>query len=263
MAQFCPLFSGSSGNCYYLSGRSGKGILIDAGVSAKRIAQALNQMAISPAGIQAIFVTHEHTDHVNGLRVFASNIGCRVYSSAGTLQKLQEMGHLSIRFKAEVISDKGVEIAGMFIKPFSTPHDSTESIGFIIQTDQKTAAIATDIGCITDEIRASIKGSNLVIIESNHDLEMLKNGRYPHYLKRRILSERGHLSNDCCATELPRLVNEGTTGIFLAHLSRENNLPQLAYQTALSALQGAQMHEKIDFTLDVAPVSRPQKVTIF
>lgn len=264
MAQFCPLFSGSSGNCYFLSNNPGKGILIDAGVSAKRIGQAMNQMSISPAGIQAIFVTHEHIDHVNGLRVFASNIGCKVYSSAGTLQKLQEMGHLSIRFKAEVISDKGMEAAGMFIKPFSTPHDSTESVGYNIKmNDQKCAAIATDIGCITNEIRASLKGSNLVVIESNHDIGMLKNGRYPHFLKKRILSERGHLSNDCCAAELPRLIQEGASHIFLAHLSMENNLPQLAYQTALTALRDARMQENIDFKLDVAPVSRPQKVILF
>lgn len=264
MAQFCPLFSGSSGNCYYIGGQAGKGILIDAGVSAKRITQAMNQMAINLTSIEAIFITHEHSDHINGLRVFASNFGCKVYSSAGTLQNLHKMGHLSTRFKADVISDKGVEAAGMFIKPFATPHDTTDSIGYTIKIDdQKSAAIATDLGCITDEIRMSLKGSNLVVIESNHDVGMLQNGRYPVYLKRRILSERGHLSNDCCAAELPQLVKEGTTRIFLAHLSRENNLPQLACQTALKALEGAQMHEKIDFTLEVAPVSQPQKVTIF
>lgn len=264
MSQFCPLFSGSSGNCYYIGGHSGRGILIDAGVSAKRMIQAMNQMAISPAGIEAIFVTHEHSDHINGLRVFASSIGCNVYSSAGTLQKLHEMGHLSTRSKADVIDEKGLETAGMFIKPFATPHDSTDSVGFTIKmADQKSVAVATDLGCLTDEIRASLKGSNLVVIESNHDINMLQNGRYPVYLKRRILSEQGHLSNDCCSAELPKLVEEGTTRIFLAHLSRENNEPQLAYQTALTALKEVQMHENIDFTLDVAPVSRPQKITIF
>jgi phosphoribosyl 1,2-cyclic phosphodiesterase len=263
MARFCPLFSGSSGNCYYIGGASG-GILIDAGVSAKRIAFAMNEMAINPNCIEAIFVTHEHSDHINGLRVFASRIGCEVFSSAGTLQKMHIMGHLSAGFKAEVIDSKGMEAAGMFIKPFATPHDSCDSIGYTVKTeDQRSVAIATDLGCITDEVRESMQGSDLVVIESNHDVSMLKNGRYPHYLKRRILSEQGHLSNDCCATELPLLVKTGTTRIFLAHLSRENNAPQLAYQTALTALGAAEMQENIDFTLDVSPVCQPQKVTIF
>jgi len=263
MAFFCPLFSGSSGNCYYIGGTGG-GILIDAGVSAKRIALAMTQMAINPNCITAIFITHEHSDHINGLKVFASRLGCEVYSSAGTLQKMYVRGHLSARFKAEVIDSNGIEAAGMFVKPFATPHDSCDSIGFTVKTDdQKSIAIATDLGCITDEVRSSMQGSDLIVIESNHDVGMLKNGRYPHYLKKRILSEQGHLSNDCCAAELPGLVKTGTTRIFLAHLSRENNAPQLAYQTALTALRAAEMQEDIDFILDVAPVSLPQKVTIF
>jgi len=263
MALFCPLFSGSSGNCYYIGGDSG-GILIDAGVSAKRISLAMNQMAINPNSIQAIFITHEHSDHINGLRVLASHMGCAVYSSAGTLRELDVLGHLSTRCKAEVIASSGVEAAGMFIKPFATPHDSCDSVGFIINTDdQRKISIATDLGYITDEVRASMQGSDFVVLESNHDVSMLENGRYPPYLKTRILSENGHLSNDCCASELPLMVKAGTTKIFLAHLSRENNAPQLAYQTALTALAAAEMHVNIDFTLNIAPVSQPQKVTIF
>lgn len=263
MAFFCPLFSGSSGNCYYIGG-SACGILIDAGVSAKRIALAMSRMAINPDSIKAIFITHEHNDHINGLRVFASRIGCKVYSSAGTLHKLHAMGHLSTGFKAEVIGIKGVEAAGMFIKPFATPHDSCDSVGYTIKTDdQRSVAIATDLGCITDQVRSSVRGSDLVVIESNHDINMLENGRYPYYLKKRILSERGHLSNDCCSAELPLLIKTGTTRIFLAHLSRENNVPQLACQTALTALETAGMRKNIDYRLDIAPESQPKEVTIF
>jgi phosphoribosyl 1,2-cyclic phosphodiesterase len=263
MARFCPLFSGSSGNCYYIGGGRG-GILIDAGVSAKRILAAMNQMAINPSSIEAIFVTHEHGDHINGLRVLASHMGCAVYSSSGTLKRLNILGHVSAGFKAEVIDHRGIEAAGMFVKPFATPHDTCDSIGFIVNTDdQRTAAIATDLGSMTDEVRTAMQGSDLVVLESNHDVAMLENSRYPNYLKKRILSETGHLSNNCCASELPMLVESGATMIFLAHLSRENNVPQLAYQTALTALAVAEMHENIDFTLNVAPVSQPQKVTIF
>ncbi len=174
MARFCPLFSGSSGNCYYI-GSNSSGILIDAGVSAKRITLAMNQMDIDPASIEAIFVTHDHSDHINGLRVFASRFGCAVYSSAGTMRHL----HLSAGFKAEVIDDSGREAAGMFIQPFATPHDSCDSIGYIINTDdQRKITIATDLGCITDEVRAAMQGSDLVVLESNHDVGMLKNGRH-------------------------------------------------------------------------------------
>lgn len=264
MASFCPLFSGSSGNCYYIGNGHGGGILIDAGVSAKRLFIAMNQMAIRPNSIESIFVTHEHGDHINGLRVLASHLGCVVYSSAGTLEKLRTFGHLSVGFKAEVITGKGVESAGMFIKPFATLHDTCESVGFIINThDQRRVAIATDLGSITDEVRTSMQGSDLVVIESNHDVNMLKNGSYPIYLKKRILSETGHLSNDCCASELPLMVKSGTTRLVLAHLSRKNNMPQLAYQTALTALAEAGMKEGMDYTLNVAPVSQPEKVTIF
>lgn len=263
MALFCPLFSGSSGNCYYIGGLGG-GILIDAGVSAKRIMLAMNQMGINPNGVKAIFVTHEHSDHINGIRVFALRTGCSVYSSAGTLQKLHLAGHLSGGMKAEAIDDKGVEVSGMSIKSFATPHDDCDSVGYVVKTDdQRSVAVATDLGCITDEVRKSIHGSDLVVIESNHDVGMLQKGRYPYHLKKRILSDQGHLSNDSCAAELPLLVKTGTTRIFLAHLSKENNRPQLAHETALHALTAAQMRNDVDFTLDVAYESQPHKVTVF
>jgi phosphoribosyl 1,2-cyclic phosphodiesterase len=263
MACFCPLFSGSSGNSYYIGSGFG-GILIDAGVSAKRLFAAMNQMAIKPDSIEAIFVTHEHSDHIKGFKVLSSRLGCAVYASAGTLEKLRTFGHLSPGLSAEVINKKGIEAAGMFITPFATLHDTCDSVGFIINTDDhRRVAIATDLGTVTDEVRSSMQGSNLVVLESNHDVTMLKDGRYPAFLKKRILSETGHLSNDCCAAELPLLVRAGTRHIFLAHLSRENNMPQLACQTARKALAAANLRENIDFTMNVAPVCQPQSITVF
>jgi phosphoribosyl 1,2-cyclic phosphodiesterase len=264
MAFFCPLFSGSSGNCYYIGGCEGNGVLIDAGVSAKRIRAALRRMAIDPGSIKAIFVTHEHSDHIYGLRVLAAQLSCNVYASSGTLQELGVRGLLTIRLKAEAIDGKGIEAGGMFIKPFTTPHDSSDSIGYIITTDdQKKIGFATDLGSMTDEVRSSLRGCDLVVLESNHDIQMLEAGRYPIYLKRRILSETGHLSNACCAGELPELVRAGATIIVLAHLSRENNVPQLAYETSLRVLSAAGMKERSDFKISVAPVCDPRSVTIF
>lgn len=142
----------------------------------------------------------------------------------------------------------------MYVLPFHTSHDSRESLGFRIHmADGRTLAVATDTGCMTDAIRGALVGCDLVLLESNHDVRMLENGPYPYVLKRRILGERGHLSNDCCAAELPFLAQNGSTRFVLGHLSRENNFPDLAYGTARAALDRAGLHEGKDYLLTVAP----------
>lgn len=263
MARFCPLFSGSSGNAMYFGGGGG-GILIDVGMSAKKTARALQDMEIDPAGLGGILITHEHVDHVRGLRVFASRYRLKVYASAGTLGALEEQNLLCPGIEAAVIPAGGIELAGMYITPFHTSHDCREGFGYSIRmSDGRTAALATDLGYISEEVRAAVYGHDLVVIESNHDVRMLENGRYPYPLKRRILSPKGHLSNEGCACELPALLQSGATRFVLAHLSRENNLPGLAYQTALAELKMAGGREFRDFELWVAPREAPSGVTIF
>lgn len=263
MARFCPLFSGSSGNCY-LVGSGKDNILIDIGKNAKTIERALTDLHISIDSIRAIFITHEHTDHIAGLSVFASRYKIDVYASAGTLQALEEKGCLNGKFECKVIDSKGAGAGDMHIIPFSTPHDSRESIGYKIFTpDGRVVAVATDLGEMTDEVRSCLAGSDLVVLESNHDTRMLENGSYPYYLKRRIASPTGHLCNGQCAHELPFLAQSGTTRFFLAHLSRENNHPDLAFQTALCALTSINLKQGVDFELFVAPPSNPKRVTVF
>lgn len=253
MARFCPLFSGSSGNSYYV-GASGGGILIDAGRSAKQIELALRANGLDPGGVQAIFVTHEHSDHIQGVRVMASRYGIPVYSSQGTLEGMEQAGALNGKFACDVIDKHGIEAAGMRVVPFRTSHDSRESVGYVIHTpDDRRIAVATDLGYLSETVFEAVSGCDLLAIESNHDIGMLQNGFYPYYLKRRILSKRGHLSNDACAGELPAFVQSGTTRIVLAHLSQENNVPELAYQTALCSLTTCGMRQGIDFELMVAP----------
>lgn len=253
MARICPLFSSSRGNSTYI-GDERAGVLIDVGKSAKQIEQALAANNISVGSIKAIFVTHEHSDHIQGLRIFASRYKLKVFASGGTIGALEQKGVLTNSFSAGVVGFEGIEICGMRIKTFETPHDSSQSVGYIVDTvDYRRAVIATDIGYVTDSIRAAISGSDVVLIESNHDVRMLQNGGYPYYLKRRILSDIGHLSNDACARELPIFVKSGTCKFILAHLSQENNVPELAYETSMCQLSCHQMVSGRDFQLVVAP----------
>lgn len=257
MAKFCSLYSSSSGNCTYI-GTSRGGILIDVGISAKRTCEALEEIGVSPSSIAAIFVTHEHTDHVGGIKVFAKKFGIKVYASEGTLLGMEEKKALDPKISAEVVSYSGIEAGGIFVRPFSTPHDSRESTGYSVVTpDGKRISIATDIGRMTDTVMNAIHGSDLILLESNHDVGMLQNGPYSFWLKQRILSPVGHLSNESCAKAAIKLIESGTTRLVLGHLSKENNIPSLAYETTHSALTLAGATEGSDYLLSVAGDKNP------
>ncbi len=251
MARYCPLFSGSSGNSTYLATAQG-GILVDAGVSAKRLQEALETRDIDPRSLCGIFVTHEHTDHIQGLKVFLKRYPVTVYATRGTAQALLEKDALPAQASLCVMEGT-VEAAGMKVTSFATSHDSRESCGYRITfPDERVVAVATDMGVMTDTVRQALGGCDLVHIESNHDVRMLENGPYPYMLKRRVLGVGGHLSNDVCASVLPSLLQSGTTRIVLSHLSRENNTPQLALITSQSALTAAGAVRERDYLLAAA-----------
>lgn len=260
MARLCPLFSGSSGNSYYVGSRSA-GLLIDAGRSARQLDSILKLCGVDPLAIQGILVTHEHADHVSGLRVFAKKYGLPVIASAGTLTALR--GDLEDVESYEAVP--GMQIAGMTVTPFPTSHDCAQPTGFRVVTDDKRVfTLSTDLGYLSDEVKENLFGADFVVIESNHDLEMLRSGRYPYYLKQRILSDRGHLSNAACAAFLPELAKSGTKRFLLAHLSRENNTPSLAVEESLNALTRAGYVRDTDFLLDAAaPENNRGRVIIF
>lgn len=263
MARLCPLFSGSRGNSTYI-GASGQGILIDAGRSAKQMEIVMNENNIDIESIQAIFITHEHTDHVQGLRVFASRYNKKVYASEGTIEALTAKGIINGKFSVEPIYSDGVVVGDMRVTPFNTSHDSRESFGYIVDTpDDKKAAIATDLGFVSKNVHDSIKTCNTVLIESNHDVRMLQNGFYPYVVKRRILSDIGHLSNDACSLEVEELVKTGVQRFILAHLSSDNNIPELAYQTVVGNLSASGIVNGRDFDLFVAPVENRQGKNMF
>ena len=262
MAKFLSLFSGSSGNSTYI-GDGESGILIDAGRTAKQLAEALSAREIDPAGIGALFITHEHVDHGQGIRVFASKYNVPVYATEGTIKGLWQKGYVNEKTELHVMEQE-VQIGSLTVSSFATSHDTYEPCGYTVRTgDERKATVCTDTGVLTDESKTALIGSDLVLLESNHELNMLLNGPYPYPLKMRVSGAKGHLSNDDCARELVKLVESGTTRLFLGHLSRENNTPEIARQTALAALQIAGMREGFDFTLGVCPPANTKKAVIF
>lgn len=253
MLRYCSLFSGSSGNCTYIGTADG-GILIDAGVSAKRIRTALQEREIDPCSIRAVLLTHEHSDHVAGLRVLGKQFGWPIIASAGTLDALSGEDKLSSDQPLYVLPiDKKLAIAGVEITPFRTPHDSRECYGYRIDTeDGRSLAMTTDLGYVPQSVFDVIMGCQFLHIESNHDPIMLRNGPYPQWLIQRIRGDGGHLSNQDCAAILPSLLQAGATRIVLAHLSEHNNTPAMAHDCACEALATCGATENRDYLLSVA-----------
>ncbi|MBE6766086.1 MAG: MBL fold metallo-hydrolase [Ruminococcaceae bacterium] len=253
MSRFCPLFSSSSGNCTYIGYGDGA-ILIDAGVSCRSIMNALAAREIAPETIKAVAVTHSHSDHTAGLKALIKKLQIPVIASADTLRYLDEHSLLPPDCE-KIIADQKISICGMEISSFCTSHDCCGSCGYtVMMPDDRRIAVCTDLGYISEDIEHSLMGCDLVMLESNHDINMLKkNINYPFPLKERILSDHGHLSNGQCSALLPRLIRGGTTRIVLAHLSMQNNLPMLALSSARACLTEAGLKEELDYILYVAP----------
>ena len=234
MLQVYTLFSGSSGNCVFVQ-CDGTCILVDAGGSAKRIVNALAEIGHSPEEIDAIFITHGHSDHVSALRVLTKKVHAPVYLTDGAQKYVTVDDPACLRVQAPLFT---VQIGELTIHSFATPHDSDRSVGYVLETPQGKVGIATDIGYISPDVQAALLGCDFVMLEANHDEQMLRYGTYPAMLKRRIFSTLGHLSNAQCACFARELVENGTKELLLAHLSKENNTPELALQTVMDALVG-------------------------
>ncbi len=263
MARFCSLFSGSSGNAYYI-GTSQRGLLFDAGVSCKRLTEAMQKRSLDPSMLLGVFVTHEHIDHVRGLQVFLKKYRIPLYTTEGTLRYLEDAGQLPEDCEITVIrAGQTVSVDDFAITCFPTSHDAMESVGYrVTMKDGRVLSIATDLGYVSDEVRQAVFGSDLVVLESNYDLRMLQCGPYPYPLKQRISSHRGHLSNDDAAAFAAELVAKGTTRLVLAHLSEQNNHPQLAFESMRTALLEKGYELDRDYLLTVAPRHNPGEMIV-
>jgi len=250
--KFCSLYSGSSGNSLFVSSNNTK-ILIDAGLSGKRIQSALDTIAENPKEIGGIVVTHEHSDHIHGVGVLSRRFDLPIYANQKTwAAMMKDLGKIAEHNVKSFDFEKPFNIQDFQIEAFKTSHDAADPAGFVISDGKKRLGIATDSGMITPEMRSALCGCDLVVLESNHDVSMLEAGSYPFYLKQRIKSDFGHLSNETAGALALALVAKDTRQLVLAHLSQENNYPLLAYQTTARILTEAGVVLGGDVTLCVA-----------
>jgi phosphoribosyl 1,2-cyclic phosphodiesterase len=250
----CSIASGSSGNCTFVGSEHTK-LLVDAGVSGKKIENGLNCIEVSPEDIQGILITHEHADHIQGLGVLARRYHTHIYGTAETINsilKMNSIGRISEELLHYVVPDQSFQINDITVEPFSTSHDASNPVCYTFASNGHKIGMATDLGKYDDYIISKLAGSEILLLEANHDVNMLMVGGYPYYLKQRILGDRGHLSNENSARLLCRLIHEKLRYITLAHLSKENNYEELAYETVKLELNQFMDDRTSDAVLSVA-----------
>ena len=247
MIEFCPLFSGSNGNSTLIEYQN-TCVLIDAGVSGKKITDAVCALGKNARDIAGIFITHEHSDHIQSAGILSRKYNIPIFATRGTWQELRRVAGNIERDNIRIIKHgEDTVIGSLAIRPFLRPHDAAEPVGYNIFAGNKKVSIATDIGAMNDELFLNLAKSDLVLLESNHDVDMLRYGPYSPTLKTRILGKSGHLSNDEAAPTCARLMSGGTRHFILGHLSGENNNPDLAYRTTADTLArcGARVGENV------------------
>ena len=231
--RLCSIASGSSGNCIYV-GSEQTHLLVDTGISKKRIDEGLCELGVKGEELQGILITHEHSDHIQGLGVFSRKYGVPIYATRGTIRGIREcktLGKMPDGLLHEVNVDEKFMIGDLEVKAFSISHDANEPSGYRIENDNKSIAVATDLGIYDEYIIENLKNLNAVVLEANHDIHMVEVGPYPYYLKQRVLGNHGHLSNEASGRLLCEILHDKLKHIVLGHLSKENNYPDLARET--------------------------------
>jgi phosphoribosyl 1,2-cyclic phosphodiesterase len=260
--KFCSLYSGSSGNSIFIASNETR-ILIDAGLPGKSIEGALKEIGEEPKGIDGIFITHEHSDHIKGVGVLSRKYDIPVYANEMTWEKMKGLVGNIKEHNIKIIDRKSLSIKNMDIINYNIPHDAAAPLGYAVYAEGKKVCVATDLGNFTSEVKENIKDADIILLESNHDVEMLKFGPYPYVLKRRILSDVGHLSNEACGNAIVEITTEKPKRVILGHLSNTNNYPDLAYQTVLNVLNDNKVKIGKDIFLTMADRSKPSSYISF
>lgn len=261
--RLCSIASGSSGNCIYV-GSGDTHLLVDTGISKKRIEEGLAELDIKGEELSGILITHEHTDHIQGLGVFSRKYEVPIYATVGTIAGIQGcggLGEIPKRLFRTIVTDTPFTIGDLNVKPFAISHDANEPTGFRIEKEDKAVAIATDLGMYDEYIIDNLKGLNAVLLEANHDIHMLEVGPYPYYLKQRVLGNHGHLSNELSGRLLCNILHNKLKHVILGHLSKDNNYPELAYETVkLEVTMSDIPFRGEDLSLMVADRNRMSKI---
>lgn len=253
--RLCSIASGSSGNCIYVGSECAH-VLVDIGISGKKMETGLNSLELTGRDIDGILITHEHSDHIKGLGVIARRYGIPIYATGGTVDAMVRSGSLGKIPEGifrEIREDEPFLIKDLKVKPFTISHDAAQPVGYRLECGAHSVGIATDLGKYNDYIIENLQDLDALLLEANHDIRMLQVGKYPYYLKQRILGDRGHLSNENAGRLLCRLLHDNMKAIFLGHLSRENNYEELAYETVCSEVTlGDNPYKSNDFKIQVA-----------
>jgi phosphoribosyl 1,2-cyclic phosphodiesterase len=253
--RLCSIASGSSGNCIYV-GSDTTHLLVDVGISGKKTEVGLNTLGIKTGELDGILVTHEHSDHIAGLGVIARKYGIPIYATQGTIDAIintSGIGKIDSSLFCEVSADEKFTIKDLTVNPMKISHDAAQPVAYRISYGSKKVAICTDLGIYNDYTVECLQGMDAVLVEANHDVKMLQVGPYPYQLKQRILSDRGHLSNENSGRLLGRILHDNMKAIILGHLSRENNLPELAYEAVrMEITMGDNPYNANDFPISVA-----------
>ncbi len=253
--RLCSIASGSSGNCIYV-GSDATHLLIDVGISGKRIENGLNSLDLTGRDLDGILITHEHADHIAGLGVMARKYGIPIYATKGTIAAMKEtagLGNIDHDLFVEIEADRKKMIKDLAIHPMRISHDASDPVAYRIGYGNKKVAVCTDLGVYNDYTVECLKGMDALLIEANHDVNMLQVGPYPYYLKQRILGNRGHLSNENSGRLISRILHDNMMAISLGHLSKENNLPELAYEAVrMEITMGDNPYNANDFNIQVA-----------
>ncbi len=261
--ELCSIASGSSGNCIY-AGTEDTHLMIDAGISGKRIENGLNSIGLKASEMQALLVTHEHSDHISGLGVIARRHGIPIYATHGTIEAVKQtssVGKIDESLFHEIEPGVTFMIGDMEIEPIPISHDAAEPCAYLMHQGDKSMGVITDLGKYDDYLVDKLQGLDVLLLEANHDVHMLQVGSYPYALKRRILSDRGHLSNELCGQLLGRVLHDDFKTVILGHLSKENNYASLAYETVrVEVSLGDNPYKGDDFPMYVADRSEVSKV---